>query len=165
MLADAFGRIRREVLRILGQSEPADLLYRPDPDANTVAWLIWHLTRVMDDHVSEIADTEQTWTRNGWVESFALPLSDSDTGYGHSPEQVGQVKATREQLTGYHEAVQDQVAGFLEQLEAPELDRIIDEGWDPPVSAGVRLVSVIGDGYQHVGQAAYVLGLSLRARS
>lgn len=162
---DAFGRIRRETLRIVGQSEPVDLLYRPDPEANTITWLIWHLTRVMDDHVSEIADAEQSWTRAGWVESFSLPLPGSDTGYGHSPEQVGQVKASAELLSGYHEDVQDQVAGFLEQLEAPELDRIIDERWDPPVSVGVRLVSVIGDGYQHVGQAAYVLGLSRRARS
>lgn len=153
------------MLRVLERSESEDLLYGPDPAANSIAWLIWHLTRVMDDHVSEIAGVEQVWTSRQWMESFALPLAPADTGYGHTPQQVGQVKGSREQLAGYHEDVQNQVAGFLSQLEQTELDRIIDERWDPPVSVGVRLVSVIGDGLQHVGQAAYVLGLSQRTRS
>ena len=53
----------------------------------------------------------------------------------------------------------DQTIAYLHTITPDELDRIIDYGWDPPVSVGVRLVSVIGDDLQHAGQAAYVKGL------
>lgn len=44
-----------------------------------------------------------------------------------------------------------------------DLKRAVDESWDPPVTLAVRLVSVISDGRQHAGQAAYVRGLVKRA--
>lgn len=159
MLFDAFGRIRGEVGRVLSGA-PEDLLfYRPDPDANSVAWLIWHLTRVMDDHVCEIAGREQVWIADGWAERFGLPFPVSETGYGHSSERVGQVRASADLLGGYHDAVQEACTAYLESFDPTELDRIIDTRWDPPVSVGVRLVSVISDCLQHVGQAAYVKGM------
>lgn len=151
--------------RVASGATPRDLAYRPDADANSIAWLLWHLTRVMDDHVSEIAGRKQTWLAGGWRDAFDLPLTERDIGYGHTSEQVGQVTADAEKLIAYHEAVQADVARYLAGIDAEELDRIIDERWDPPVSVGVRLVSVIGDGLQHVGQAAYVLGMSRRAAS
>ena len=38
-------------------------------------------------------------------------------------------------------------------------DRVVDRTWDPPVTLGVRLVSILDDDTQHAGQAAYVRGL------
>ena len=49
--------------------------------------------------------------------------------------------------------------GYLATLTAGDLDRIVDERWDPPVTLGVRLVSIVDDDIQHAGQAAYVRGL------
>lgn len=162
ILVDAFGRIREITHRVVDKAEPADLTYRPDAEANSIAWLVWHLTRVMDDHVSDIADTEQTWTADGWMDRFGLPFDARSTGYGHSSEEVSQVQPPADLLLGYHDAVQEATASYLADLDAEELERIIDTRWDPPVSVGVRLVSVIGDGMQHVGQAAYILGLAHR---
>lgn len=162
ILVDAFGRIRGEVQRVVRRANEDQLTYRPDPAANSIAWLVWHLTRVMDDHVSEIAESEQTWTAAGWTDRFGLPFDPSETGYGHTSEKVGQVQVGPELLVGYHEGVQDASIEYLTEVTATDLDRIIDERWDPPVSVGVRLVSVIGDGLQHVGQAAYVLGMAER---
>lgn len=161
ILIDAFGRIRGLVRRVVENATDDQHTYRPDPDANSVAWLVWHLTRVMDDHVSELAGTEQDWIA-GWAERFALPFDPAETGYGHSSEEVGRVDAPAELLVGYHEAVQDSSLAYLRTVTPTELDRIIDRSWDPPVSAGVRLVSVIGDCLQHVGQAAYVVGMARR---
>ena len=48
---------------------------------------------------------------------------------------------------------------YLATLDDDDLDRVVDTRWDPPVTVGVRLVSVIADDLQHVGQAAYVRGL------
>lgn len=156
---DTYGRVREGVHRLLAGADEALLTYRPGPDANSIAWLIWHLTRILDDHVMDIAGREQVWIADGWSERFDLPFTDTATGYGHTSEEVAQVRATPELLLGYHDATQDAVAEFLSGVTDADLDRIVDEGWDPPVTMGVRLVSVIGDTHQHLGQAAYITGL------
>jgi hypothetical protein len=162
LLADAFERIRQGVHRITDGCQDEDLTYRPDAEANSIAWLLWHLIRVMDDHVSEVAGTEQVWIAADWVSRFGLPLPESDTGYGHSSDQVAAVAAPAELLVGYHDDVQAMVTEAVAALDAGDLDRIIDRRWDPPVTVGVRLVSVIIDCVAHLGQADYVLGLSQR---
>ena len=163
LLIDAFRRVRDDVHCVVDDLDAAALAYRPDPDANSIGWLVWHLTRVHDDHVAEIVGDEQVWTTGGWMERFALPLGATDIGYGHSSEQVGLVRPDQpELLTGYHDAVAERTFAHLETIDTEALDRIIDERWDPPVSVGVRLVSVLNDQTQHVGQAAYVRGVWLR---
>ncbi len=160
LLADAFGRVSETVHSVVEGLSPEQLSYRINREANSIAWLVWHLTRVQDDHVADVAGTEQAWTAEGWAERFALPFDTSETGYGHSSDQVAAVRVTSgELLTGYHDAVHDQTQRFLRNLTDADLDRIVDERWDPPVSLGVRLVSVIDDDIQHVGQAAFVKGL------
>ncbi|MFP3914633.1 MAG: mycothiol transferase [Actinomycetota bacterium] len=159
ILIEAFGRIRGLVHRVAEGASQDLLTYRPDPDANSIAWLVWHLTRVMDDHVSELADAEQEWMTGGWADRFGLSFDPTETGYGHSSEKVGEVRPSAELLIGYHEAVQDSSISYLGGLDPAELDRIVDRSWDPPVSVGIRLVSVIGDSLQHLGQAAYVKGM------
>ena len=163
LLVDAFGRIKESVRAIVKGLDAAALTYRPDAEANTIAWLVWHLTRVQDDHISEIIGTEQIWTSGGWAERFRLPLDLHDIGYGHSPEQVAAVKADAETLIGYHDAVHAQTEDFVQSVKEPELARIVDENWIPPVTMAVRLVSVVEDDLQHVGQAAYIRGMYERA--
>jgi len=159
LLADAFTRVREEVRAAVDGLDEDRLARRLDADANSIAWLVWHLLRVQDDHVAEVAGREQVWTAGGWAGRFGLPFDDSATGYGHSSADVGRVRATAELLTGYCDAVTDQTLDYLGKLEADELDRVVDERWDPPVTLAVRLVSVISDDLQHVGQAAFVRGV------
>ena len=83
-----------------------------------------------------------------------------DTGYDHTIEQVGTVRAeSAEALVEYYDAVHEVTVGYLRGLSATDLDRVVDERWDPPVTLGVRLVSVADDDIQHAGQAAYARGL------
>jgi uncharacterized damage-inducible protein DinB len=163
ILTDAFGRIGEEVHAAVDGLTAEQLTYRVGPEANTIAWLVWHLTRVQDDHVAEVAGTEQVWTSQGWVDRFGLPFSPRATGFGHSPDEVAKVQvASPELLTGYYDAVAEQTLAFVGTLSDADLDRVVDERWDPPVTLGVRLVSVVGDDEQHVGQAAFVRGILLR---
>lgn len=159
VLGDAYGRIGEIVHRVVRGLSPDQLAYRPDPGANSIAWLVWHLTRGQDAQLADVAGREQVWFDQGWVQRFALPLDAADTGYGHSAAQVGQVQASAELLTGYYDAVADSCASYLTSLTEPDLDRIVDDAWDPPVTLGVRLVSILGDDLQHAGQAAYVRGM------
>lgn len=163
LLADAFGRIREEVHAVAEGLDADGLAFRPDPEANSIAWLLWHLTRVQDDHVSEMAGRAQAWVADGWSARFGMAPDPADTGFGHAPAQVGALRpAAAGDLLAYHDAVAERTLAYLAGLDAGELDRVLDRSWDPPVTVGVRLVSVIGDCLQHAGQAAYVRGLLAR---
>jgi hypothetical protein len=163
ILTDAFGRVGDGVVRLLDGLDDDALVWRPDPSANTVAWLVWHIGRVVDAQVADVAGTDEVWTSGGWAARFALPFDDAATGYGQSPEQVGQVRAPAELLRGYVDATQEATLAYVASLADDDLDRVVDEGWDPPVTLGVRLVSIVGDATQHLGQASYVKGLWQRS--
>ena len=163
LLVDGFERIRGAVRRVVRGLTAQDLAARMDDGANSIGWLIWHLTRVQDDHIADVADGDQVWTEDGWFDRFGLPFPAEVTGFGQSSNEVAQVAGvTAELLTGYHEAVHDRTVRFLRGLGDADLAWIVDTGWDPPVTLGVRLVSVIADDLQHVGQAAFVAGMLSR---
>ncbi|MGO9965103.1 MAG: mycothiol transferase [Acidimicrobiales bacterium] len=164
LLSDAFGRVRGIVEEVLDGLSRAELSSRLDGEANSIAWLLWHLARVEDDHVAHVAGTEQAWTASGWAERFALPLEVSDIGYGHRPEQAALVTADADVLGGYYGAVHENTLRFVRHVSDADLNRVVDERWDPPVTLGVRLVSVLADDLQHAGQAAYVRGILQRRR-
>lgn len=164
LLIDGIGRSHEGGLAVLDGLTPEQLAERPGPGANSIAWLLWHLTRVQDDHVADVAGHDQVWTSQGFVERFDLPLAADDTGYGHTDEQVAAVRADSELLAAYLSAVHEQTVAYVAGLVDADLDRVVDTRWDPPVTLGVRLVSVIDDCAQHVGQAAYVRGLLDAAR-
>jgi uncharacterized damage-inducible protein DinB len=164
LLTDAFGRINESVHGALEGLTEDELVQAVAPDSNTVAWLVWHLTRIMDDHIAGVADSEQLWMRDGWAERFGLPFPLEELGYGQTADEVRQVRVSGELLRGYHDATYERVLDYVLTVTAHDLDRVVDERWDPPVTLGVRLVSVVNDSMQHVGQAAYVRGILLRAR-
>ena len=112
------------------------------------------------DGRSDKPRSEDVWTRDGWVDRFGLDLPRNDTGYGHSADAVAKVRAPAELLAGYYHAVHDMTLEFVETLTDADLERIVDRGWDPPVTASARLVSIVDDCAQHLGQAAYLRGIA-----
>ena len=162
VLRDAFERIRDSVHPAVNGLSLDELAFRPDAESNSIAWLVWHLTRIQDDHVAALRGAPQIWVDKGWAERFALPLDVSDTGYGHDAEAVGAVVSDAASLLGYFEDVHQATVNYLGTISDHDLDKVIDSRWDPPVTLGVRLVSVIADDLQHVGQASYVRGIVQR---
>ncbi len=160
ILTDGFGRVQENVHAVVRGLTSGQLAERIAPGANSIAWLVWHLTRVQDDHVGDAFGVPQAWTEYG--QRFELPLEPHDTGYGHTPEQAAQVTVdSPDLLTGYYDAVHAQTIRLVAGVTDPDLDRVVDERWNPPVTLGVRLVSVIDDCAQHVGQAAFIRGILL----
>ena len=158
LLVDAFTRVRGLVVGLAdGLTEDAATL-GPAPDANPMGWLLWHLTRIQDDHVAALAAVPQAWTE--WRERFGLPFSDWATGYGQDAAEVAEVRVSGDLLADYHADVHRLTLDYLQRVDTAELARVVDAEWDPPVTASVRLVSVLGDTFQHLGQAAYVRGLA-----
>ncbi|MGD0392883.1 MAG: DUF664 domain-containing protein [Acidimicrobiales bacterium] len=162
LLVDSFQRIRDAVYPAVTGLSPEELAFRPDSESNSIAWLVWHLTRIQDDHVAGLDGSEQVWTAGGWADRFGLPLDTADTGYGHDPDAVAAVTADAHLLLGYFEDVHERTLRFLGTVLEPDLSRVVDERWDPPVTMSVRLVSIVADDLQHVGQAAYVRGIVQR---
>ena len=163
LLSEAFGRIRAVVASALEDASIEVLTFQADPGANTIAWLIWHLTRVQDGHIAELVAEEQVWTSGGWFDRFELPFDPEATGYGQSAGDVTAVRADAELLTGYYNAVHTRTIDYLHTLTEADFARIVDMSWNPPVTLAVRLVSILSDDLQHAGQASYVRGLAKRA--
>ncbi|CAN5815032.1 DUF664 domain-containing protein [soil metagenome] len=160
LLLELYGRVPPLARGAVDGADVERLTEPPSPGANTIAWLVWHLTRVQDDHVAEILGTDQLWASGDWAHQFGLDPDPSNTGYGHGAKDVAAVRPERpEALLEYLDAVDSRTRKMLANLVPADLDRIVDPSWDPPVTLGVRLVSVADDCLQHAGQAAYVRGL------
>ncbi len=166
LLADGFGRIKETVADVLSGLTPDQLAYRIGPDANPISWLVWHLTRVQDDHVAKAFGAVQVWSSGGWAKRFGLPEGMMETGYGHTTAQVaavGSATASASLLASYHEETYAQTARLVSTVTDADLDRVVDTRWTPSVTLGVRLVSVLNDDMMHAGQATYAHGIVLRA--
>jgi uncharacterized damage-inducible protein DinB len=159
LLIDGFGRIKEVVHDAVEELDEEALAFRPEGKANSIAWLIWHLTRVQDDHLAELRKKKQVWIADSWYDRFNLPFDKSDTGYGHTGRDVAQVKIDAKKLVEYHDAVYAKTIEFIKTLKEDDYNKVVDKNWDPPVTMGVRLMSVMSDDLQHAGQAAYIRGL------
>lgn len=163
VLVELFDRIPEHVTEAVEGLTAAELATSPEPGSNSIGWLVWHLTRVQDHHVADLVGEQQVWVTGAWPERFGLAPDPADTGFGHTRDQVQRVRPDGPAaLTGYYAAVAGRTRQFLHRLTELDLDRIIDRRWDPPVTLGVRLVSIADDDIQHAGQAKYLRGLLSR---
>lgn len=161
LLLELYGRIPPLARRAVDGVDLDRLSEPPAPGANTITWLVWHLARVQDSHAADLLDGDQIWVTGDWARRFGLDPDPSNTGYGHTREEVASVRPEGpEVLLEYLDAVDARTRTMLSDLGPADLDRVVDRDWDPPVTLGVRLVSIANDCLQHAGQAAYARGLS-----
>jgi uncharacterized damage-inducible protein DinB len=160
LLIDLFERIDEHVHEAVDGLDTEALVTPSEPGANPIGWLVWHLTRVQDHHIAEILEQEQVWISGDWAPRFGVAADPHNTGYGHSWQDVMTIRPqTADVLIEYYEAVAAQTRELLEHTTPEELDRIVDDRWDPPVTLGVRLISVADDDIQHAGQASFARGI------
>ncbi|WP_413319526.1 DinB family protein [Agrococcus sp. 1P02AA] len=160
ILTESLSRVPESARRAVEGLSPELLAEPPSPGANTIGWLVWHLARVQDAQVADAAGTEQVYVSGAWGARFGLESDASDTGYGHNADAVRAVRPESAQaLLDYLDAVHAATLAYLRTLSPADLERVVDDAWDPPVTLGVRLVSIVDDDVQHVGQAAYARGL------
>ena len=160
LLTELYGRIPPLAVRAVDGLRAEELTRVVVADTNPIGWLVWHLARVQDHHVAELVGGEQVWVGDGWAARFGLDPEPRNIGYGHGPADVAAVRPeSAAALVEYLETVQARTVDLFGRLGPADLDRIVDRRWDPPVSMGVRLVSIADDSLQHVGQALYLRGL------
>jgi hypothetical protein len=160
LLKDGFGRIPSFLEHVLAGLQEEDLNWQPNPDCNSIGWLVWHLTRQQDGQVANLMGEDQLWIGDGWSARFGRTADPNDHGFGHTPEDVAAFRSPDvETLLGYNRAVQNRTRDYYLSLSSDDLSRVLDEPYDPPPTVGVRLVSIWDDATLHAGQAAYVRGL------
>ena len=160
LLVDAFSRVHGVVHQAVDNLTPDELAFRVNGDTNSIAWLVWHLSRITDDHLSDAASKEQVWIGNGWMEKFGLPFPPDATGYGFGGDDVAAVKPkSAELLIGYFDEVIEEATRFVKNLSDDDYATVVDASWNPPVTLAVRLISVVSDDLQHAGQAMFIRGI------
>ncbi|WFP15570.1 mycothiol transferase [Citricoccus muralis] len=170
VLSDLAARPLQAMDYFWDELEPARINDHPGGHPNSIAWLLWHSARETDAQIAPLSDTSEVWTAQGFAQRFDFDGQDLgalDMGYGQNPAaaEAITVPATQEGkslLREYLEAVYQHLGKWIQTLDASELDRVVDHHYDPPATLGVRVISVIDDAVQHVGQAAYIAGMPLR---
>ena len=158
LLVEAYSHITRIVHQAADGLSQEQLAYRPEEGSNSIAWLVWHLTRIQDSHLKNVVQLEEAWLTEQWDERFGMAGS-TGIGFGDGTEEVAAIRPPRAILLGYHDRVAGRVLDYLPTVDAEELDRIVDTNYDPHVKAGIRLMSVVQDNTQHAGQARYLRGM------
>ncbi len=157
---ELYGRVPPLASTAVEGLDQDQLARAPEGATNSIGWLVWHCARLQDHHISELAGTEQLWVSDGWAARFDMAPDPDDMGYGHDAEQVARVRPGNPGLlVDYLGAAQSRTEAMLAEVTEESLAEIVDRRWDPPVSLGVRLVSVADDCLQHLGQAAYLRGM------
>jgi len=160
LLVDLYGRIPTLVHEVVDGLDTEQLLTQPGGSGNPIAWLVWHIARVQDAELAGLVGDHQLWEEGDWAARFGLEPDPGNHGYGHSLDDVRAVRPESPQaLLDYFAAVDARTQQHLRSLTPSDLDRVVDPDWDPPVTLGVRLISVADDAVQHIGQAGYVRGL------
>jgi uncharacterized damage-inducible protein DinB len=160
LLIDGFTRVSELVDGVVDGLSNEALTTCPGSHGNSITWLAWHIARGQDAQIADVAGHAEVWLRGGWADRFALPIDPADNGYGHTTAQMKSVTVDDPTLlTGYNDAVLEQTTAYLRGLTEEDLDRVVDANWDPPVTLGARLISILSDDLQHAGQAADVRGL------
>jgi hypothetical protein len=160
LLRDLYGRLPELAHGAVDGLTVEQLTTAPPGADNHIGWLVWHLARVLDHQLCQVNGDTQLWVSGGWPARFGTDADADNLGYGHTPEQVAGVRPeSAEALLEYLDVVHARAQAYLATLGPGDLDRVVDDSYDPPVTLGVRLVSLADDGLQHAGQAAYVRGM------
>jgi hypothetical protein len=133
------------------------LYYQPSADTNSIAWLIWHLSRWRDSLSAAIAGESQVWVSGGWATRFRL--SETGTGLGDTLEQVTAFRPERQNLFGYADAAHRETIERVKHLPATRFDQPVEHPPGTSRPTWQALAGMCGDSYQHAGQIAYLRGM------
>jgi hypothetical protein len=133
------------------------LYYQPTPETNSIAWLVWHLSRWRDAVSATISGEPQIWVSAGWAERCGMP--DERTGLGDTPAQVTAFCVERAVLFGYVDAAHQHTVERVAKLTPTQLVQPMVSHTGERRPAWRALAGVCSDSAQHTGQIAYLRGL------
>jgi len=142
--------------------DDATMSRQPDPECNSVAWILWHMSRVVDTFVhTRLQEKPQVWVQDGWHQKFGMAPDPEDRGVGWTAEQVRAWKApSKDVQLGYYQAVRARARDFMSSRSYADLEK---QKLIPPVTEPRTVAAALGqmtwDAVAHGGQIAYLRGL------
>jgi hypothetical protein len=133
------------------------LYYQPTTETNSIAWLVWHLSRWRDAVSATISGEPQVWVRDGWAERYGMP--GERTGLGDTPAQVTTFRVERAMLFGYVDAAHQVTVERVAKLTPTQFGQPMVAHTGEQRPAWRALAGVCSDSAQHSGQIAYLRGL------
>ncbi len=127
--------------RALEGLDDVTLAQQPNANSNSVAWLLWHMTRVVDTFVnSRLQSKPQLWVQDGWHQKFGMNDDPGQTGQGMSSEDLAAwTTPSRDVLLGYFEAVKTGARDYLTSLTDADLSGSVvvqASSSNPPTNPG-----------------------------
>jgi hypothetical protein len=149
------------LLRSLDGLTREQLAWQPDPQCNSIGWLVWHYSRLLDFWVNTIVKEEPQLWEQGWAEKFSRPAEPRDVGFAHNEEQLAEFEVPEpEVLNRYLEASRD----LLVRILADQDDDLLSSTQVTNPGAGLMPLStlfqqLIWELNQHGGHIAYLRGM------
>ncbi len=133
----------------------------PAEQCNSIAWILWHMSRVVDTFVNtRFQSRPQLWIAGGWHQRFGMGDDPDDRGVGWTMEQVASWSPPDLSVQlGYHQAVREAAAGYLSSATEADLAevKVIPPAPEPRTVANA-LGQMVWDAVAHGGQIAYLRG-------
>ena len=138
------------------------LARQPAEDCNSVAWIMWHMSRVVDTFIhTRLQGSPQLWLECGWAQKFGMDADPEDRGVGWTGEQVSAWKVPAKDVQlGYYNAVKAAAEKYISSLSDADLQVIsVIPPTLEPRSVAAALGQMTWDAVAHGGQIAYLRGL------
>jgi hypothetical protein len=147
----------REIRWVTAEATDEQLHERLTPSANSIAWLIWHLSRWRDHMSAKIMGEPEVWIRDGWTDRFDLPPT--ATGLGDSYDRVAAFRPERALLFEYFEAAHAAATDRISRMTPDDLMKPVEYVPNDLRPAWRCLIAMCGDSIQHTGQINFLRGL------
>jgi uncharacterized damage-inducible protein DinB len=159
-------RVRQNTLNMIKGLTAAQLKWQPGPEANNIAFLLFHTFRVDDWYFNRwVAGGQELWEREGWPKRWRLPTpheqasSAFSTGHSWTPQQVASwVPPPLGEMLEYATAVRKSA---IEVIRTLELNRLQEQ--PRPDRPEWTVANYLQNGTiheaQHQAQIDFILGL------
>lgn len=160
-ILDNLNRIQRALTEALDSLTYEELTWQPDDEANSIGFLLWHITRCEDTYIqSLIFQRPQVWVSEGWHDRMSLPDDLWNNGNGYTVEQLTDFRVPElKDLLEYAQEVRRRTNDFLRDLTPERSEEIIAQEGFGGISVGGLLSYMLCELTQHIGQIAYIRGL------
>ena len=149
--------VHLRILSICDGLSHEQLVWRPSPTANNIAFNIWHISRGEESIANLINSTQKhIWISDGWRERFGH--NEETDEYKNACDILNLPMPEHSILIGYMEAAFEKTISIVDQLTNDSLEFAIDQA-KPEYTSSIYLAHLTTHKNSHHGQIDYIRGL------
>ena len=153
---EALERARAVTMIAIDGLTPEHFHWRPNPTANSIAFLLWHISRVEDRFTSDLRNMEEIWLTEEWHKKFAVAISENGIGWG--PEQIQDFRPAIELVVSYLQRVRNISLETISRLNISQFKEQLTPS-RPDFTVANTLQTIVYHENHHQGAIGYIRGL------